>query len=410
MLFRKRKPEQQDENVVRTFEDLTRFPMTFYKTIGEDLYSDRDPNLIRRYLLRFYLVLGFLNFNAYVVGEIAYFIVHITSTTTLLEATAVAPCIGFSFMADFKQFGLTVNRKRLVKLLDDLKEIFPMEVETQRIYHVAYYQKHMNRVMTLFTILCMTYTSSFSFYPAIKSTIKYYLMGSEIFERNYGFHIQFPYDAETDLTVYWFSYWGLAHCAYVAGVSYVCVDLLLITTITQLTMHFNYLADNLEAYDGGEHTDEENIKYLHDLVVYHSRCLDLSEEVNNIFSFLILWNFIAASLVICFAGFQITASNVEDIVLYFIFFSASLVQVFVVCYYGDEMISSSSRIGHAAFNQNWLPCSSKYKRILKYIIMRSQKPASIRPPTFPPISFNTFMKVISMSYQFFALLRTTYYG
>nr|NP_524414.2 odorant receptor 92a [Drosophila melanogaster]Q9VDM1.3 RecName: Full=Putative odorant receptor 92a [Drosophila melanogaster]AAF55769.2 odorant receptor 92a [Drosophila melanogaster] len=408
MLFRKRKPKSDDE--VITFDELTRFPMTFYKTIGEDLYSDRDPNVIRRYLLRFYLVLGFLNFNAYVVGEIAYFIVHIMSTTTLLEATAVAPCIGFSFMADFKQFGLTVNRKRLVRLLDDLKEIFPLDLEAQRKYNVSFYRKHMNRVMTLFTILCMTYTSSFSFYPAIKSTIKYYLMGSEIFERNYGFHILFPYDAETDLTVYWFSYWGLAHCAYVAGVSYVCVDLLLIATITQLTMHFNFIANDLEAYEGGDHTDEENIKYLHNLVVYHARALDLSEEVNNIFSFLILWNFIAASLVICFAGFQITASNVEDIVLYFIFFSASLVQVFVVCYYGDEMISSSSRIGHSAFNQNWLPCSTKYKRILQFIIARSQKPASIRPPTFPPISFNTFMKVISMSYQFFALLRTTYYG
>ncbi|EDV48386.1 putative odorant receptor 92a [Drosophila erecta] len=408
MLFRKRKPKSNNE--VITFDELTRFPITFYKTIGEDLYSDRDPNVIRRYLLRFYLVLGFLNFNAYVVGEIAYFIVHIMSTTTLLEATAVAPCIGFSFMADFKQFGLTVNRKRLVRLLDDLKEIFPLDVEMQRKYNVSFYRKHMNRVMTLFTILCMTYTSSFSFYPAIKSTIKYYLMGSEIFERNYGFHILFPYDAETDLTVYWFSYWGLAHCAYVAGVSYVCVDLVLIATITQLTMHFNFIANDLEAYEGGDHTDEENIKYLQDLVVYHARALDLSEEVNNIFSFLILWNFIAASLVICFAGFQITASNVEDIVLYFIFFSASLVQVFVVCYYGDEMISSSSRIGHSAFNQNWLPCSTKYKRILQFIIARSQKPASIRPPTFPPISFNTFMKVISMSYQFFALLRTTYYG
>ncbi|XP_043654762.1 putative odorant receptor 92a [Drosophila teissieri] len=408
MLFRKRKPKSDNE--VITFDELTRFPITFYKTIGEDLYSDRDPNVIRRYLLRFYLVLGFLNFNAYVVGEIAYFIVHIMSTTTLLEATAVAPCIGFSFMADFKQFGLTVNRKRLVRLLDDLKEIFPLDVEVQRKYNVSFYRTHMNRVMTLFTILCMTYTSSFSFYPAIKSTIKYYLMGSEIFERNYGFHILFPYDAETDLTVYWFSYWGLAHCAYVAGVSYVCVDLVLIATITQLTMHFNFIANDLEAYEGGDHTDEENIKYLQDLVVYHARALDLSEEVNNIFSFLILWNFIAASLVICFAGFQITASNVEDIVLYFIFFSASLVQVFVVCYYGDEMISSSSRIGHSAFNQNWLPCSTKYKRILQFIIARSQKPASIRPPTFPPISFNTFMKVISMSYQFFALLRTTYYG
>jgi len=272
MLFRKRKPKSDDE--VITFDELTRFPMTFYKTIGEDLYSDRDPNVIRRYLLRFYLVLGFLNFNAYVVGEIAYFIVHIMSTTTLLEATAVAPCIGFSFMADFKQFGLTVNRKRLVRLLDDLKEIFPLDLEAQRKYNVSFYRKHMNRVMTLFTILCMTYTSSFSFYPAIKSTIKYYLMGSEIFERNYGFHILFPYDAETDLTVYWFSYWGLAHCAYVAGVSYVCVDLLLIATITQLTMHFNFIANDLEAYEGGDHTDEENIKYLHNLVVYHARALE----------------------------------------------------------------------------------------------------------------------------------------
>ncbi|XP_030378345.1 putative odorant receptor 92a [Scaptodrosophila lebanonensis] len=401
---------KKEKRELRTFKDLTRFPLVFYKTIGEDLYAERDKNRLRRYLFRIYLIWGFLNFNAYVVGEIAYFIVHITSTTTLLEATAVAPCIGFSFMADFKQIGMTVNRKTLVKLLDDLSEMFPLTLEKQRSYHVTFYERHMNSVMTLFTILCMTYTSSFSFYPAIKSTIKYYFMGSEIFERNYGFHIYFPYDAETDLTVYWFSYWGLAHCAYVAGVSYVCVDLLLITTITQLTMHFNYIADTLEAYNGDDHSDEENVKFLQDLVVYHSRALDLSEEVNNIFSFTILWNFIAASFVICFAGFQITASNVEDIVLYFIFFSASLVQVFVVCYYGDEMISSSSRIGHAAFNHNWLSCSTDYKRILQYIIMRSQKPASIRPPTFPPISFQTFMKVISMSYQFFALLRTTYYG
>jgi len=168
MLFRKRKPKGDDE--VLTFDELTRFPMTFYKTIGEDLYSDRDPNVIRRYLLRFYLVLGFLNFNAYVVGEIAYFIVHIMSTTTLLEATAVAPCIGFSFMADFKQFGLTVNKQRLVKLLDDLKEMYPVDIESQRKYQVPYYRKHMNSVMTLFTILCMTYTSSFSFYPATLQT------------------------------------------------------------------------------------------------------------------------------------------------------------------------------------------------------------------------------------------------
>lgn len=37
-----------------------------------------------------------------------------------------------------------------------------------------------------------------------------------------------------------------------------------------------------------------------------------------------------------------TASSIEDIVKYIIFLTASLVQVFVVCYYGDELMTAVS--------------------------------------------------------------------
>lgn len=68
----------------------------------------------------------------------------------------------------------------------------------------------------------------------------------------------------------------------------------------------------------------------------------LSEHVNSIFSFSLLLNFITASFTICFIGFQVTASSKEDFVKYIIFLIASLVQVFVVCYYGDELMTAVS--------------------------------------------------------------------
>lgn len=53
----------------------------------------------------------------------------------------------------------------------------------------------------------------------------------------------------------------------------------------------------------------------------------------------------------------------------------------------------SLNVGDAAYNQNWFQCSRTYCLMLKLMIMRSQKPAMIRPPTFPPISLVTYMKV-----------------
>lgn len=57
------------------------------------------------------------------------------------------------------------------------------------------------------------------------------------------------------------------------------------------------------------------------------------------------------------------------------------------------LIFQSMRIGDAAYNQNWFGCDRQYKWLLTIMIMRSQKPACIRAPTFPPISFRTYMKV-----------------
>ncbi|XP_049310752.1 odorant receptor 67c [Bactrocera dorsalis] len=396
----------------RTFSEFIRIPIRFYQTIGEDLYEHRSPHRIRRLLLKSLLYLGFLNFNILVVGEIIYFVKALNSFATVLEATGVAPCIGFSFVADFKQIALTVHRRTLREHLDQMEDSFPKTAIQQVEYKLPQRERVMRRVMAIFALLCLAYTSTFSLYPALKAAVQYWLLGAPVFERNFGFAIWYPYNATEKTWVYWLTYMGQVHGAYLAGVAFLSADLVLVASVTQLCMHFDYISRCLEEFAGRSEKSsaQEDLQYLQALVVKHAKCLELSEHVNSIFSFSLLLNFLTASLTICFIGFQVTASSTEDIVKYIIFLTTMLVQVFVICYYGDELMTSSQRIGDAAYNQNWFDCDRHYKKLLAIIIMRSQKPASIRAPTFPPISFRTYMKVISMSYQFFALLRTTYSG
>lgn len=66
----------------------------------------------------------------------------------------------------------------------------------------------------------------------------------------------------------------------------------------------------------------------------------LCEHVNSMYSFSLLLNFLMASMQICFIAFQVTESTIEVILIYCIFLMTSMVQVFLVCYYGDSLIAA----------------------------------------------------------------------
>ncbi|KAI8128672.1 Odorant receptor 67c [Lucilia cuprina] len=396
---------------LRTYEDFMKIPAIFYKTIGEDIFDYRSSNRRLSLMFKCLLYAGFINFNLLVLGEIIFFYQAVQSKDTVLGAIAVAPCIGFSLVADFKQLALVLNKKIVQKHFDQMESIFPNTIKQQERNRLHYHERIMHRVMIIFSILCLAYTSTFSLYPACKSFVQYYFLGAEKFERRFGFLIWYPYDSTGKTWVYWLTYMGQVHGAYLAGVAFLSADLLLVTSVTQLNMHFDYLSNELTQYEPDVKHEKADLEFLSRIIKHHINCLELSEHVDNIFSFSLLLNFLMASLTICFIGFQVTTSSLEVIIMYCIFLLASMLQVFIVCFlvYGDELMTASLKVGDAAYNQNWFNASIKYKKMLLLIIRRSQRPSCITPPTFSAVSFESYMKVISMSYRFFALLRTTYY-
>lgn len=259
---------------LRTFDDFMKVPVVFYKTIGEDIFDYRSTNYRLRMLLKCLLYIGFLNFNLLVAGEIIFFIIAVQHKDTVLAAIAVAPCIGFSLVADFKQIALEQNRKIVQQHFDKMESIFPNTTAKQTRIQLHSYERTMRRVMIIFSMLCLAYTSTFSLYPACKSFVEYYILRTGKFERRFGFLIWYPYDATSNTWVYWLTYLGQVHGAYLAGVAFLSADLLLVTSITQLSMHLNYISSELEQYVADEEHDKEDLQFLKRIIEQHINCLE----------------------------------------------------------------------------------------------------------------------------------------
>lgn len=69
------------------------------------------------------------------------------------------------------------------------------------------------------------------------------------------------------------------------------------------------------------------------------------------------------------------------------------------------ILFQSTEVGDAIYYHDWYGADIRYKKMMVFIMLRSQKPASIRAPTFPPTSYETFMRIMTTSYKFFAVLR-----
>lgn len=68
----------------------------------------------------------------------------------------------------------------------------------------------------------------------------------------------------------------------------------------------------------------------------------LNERLNKTFEFCILLSFMTASTGICFIGYNLTSSRLQDAIKFGLFLGAEVVQIAAICYYGDSIVEAVS--------------------------------------------------------------------
>ncbi|XP_053620272.1 odorant receptor 67c isoform X6 [Plodia interpunctella] len=134
-----------------------------------------------------------------------------------------------------------------------------------------------------------------------------------------------------------------------------------------------------------------------------------SEMLEVIYAKSTLMNFLTSSIVICLTGFNVTTiTDVALIIIFMTFLFMGLLQVFFLCYYGDLLMRSSMELNESIYNSRWYLMDSAFGKELLFVQKRSQKPCKLTAWGFADVNLRAFMRVLSSSWSYFALLKTVY--
>ncbi|XP_046751882.1 odorant receptor Or1-like isoform X2 [Diprion similis] len=159
--------------------------------------------------------------------------------------------------------------------------------------------------------------------------------------------------------------------------------------------------------------DAEIYRLLKNCVEHHRAIISLTENMEDIFSTLVLLQFLSNLVIMCFPLFQITSVPIMS----FPFFSmvslmtAMMYQLFIFCNCGDELTQQSLLVADAACFCDWYEFSSaEMRRALLSIVQRSQKPLRLTVAKFAALSRETYLKVVQGSASYFMFLRKLHHA
>lgn len=233
---------------MQKFNDFMKVSNFFYKTMGMFAYKDpiRKVNRKTQIIMNLIFWASFVNLNVTVVAEIVYLVKAIGTFSSFLEATALAPCIGFCFLTEFKLSYTWTMSENIVELMNGLQALYPTDERSQKIYKVDHYLKVALRLGKFYSSIMLVTIWSFNLLPLSWSLLEFYT-SSDIdveFKWRMAYLTWYPFEIN-NIPVYTGVYIThiMAGCT-AAGGSLAC-DVFMFNLIFLLCMNFNYIEENI---------------------------------------------------------------------------------------------------------------------------------------------------------------------
>ncbi|EGI58894.1 Putative odorant receptor 13a [Acromyrmex echinatior] len=187
--------------------------------------------------------------------------------------------------------------------------------------------------------------------------------------------------------------------------SVACIIAMLNALLVTLVLHVSGQIDiMLQGFMeiSSKHTSRSSLAAIKDLVNRHQRIIDLSDDIEDLFSNIALLQFIWNTLVICCIGFVIvisigTEEGATTITKSLIFYVAITLEAFVFCYAGEYLSAKSKSISDAAYECLWYDLTPNECRILMFLMLRSQKRLTITAGKITDLSLEGFTTCTMMS-------------
>ncbi|KAF3054332.1 Odorant receptor 058 [Nylanderia fulva] len=297
----------------------------------------------------------------------------------------------------------------LLSILNMIKEDWmTLNVDTERDTIVKRMRIVRMIVISAYVLMTVTFIAmiSFSFFGLSFRHL------TNLTDGNKPFLLQAYYFYDTDKSpLFEFTYFTQILALFQMVVIYVSVDSFfgfVICHICGQLENFRCQLDNLVA-------GKEFNKALGDNVMTHLRLIRYVDQIEDIFTSILLGSLIYFAIVFCLAGFMfvVVISNEKINAASFsrLYYSIAAIiilfsQMFFYCYAGELLTEQCEANYRAVYNLDWYKWEPKQMRNLVILMIRIQKPFRITAGKIVPLTMTTFCSLIKTSVGYVSFLLT----
>ncbi|XP_039309008.1 odorant receptor 46a-like isoform X2 [Solenopsis invicta] len=289
-----------------------------------------------------------------------------------------------------KMFSLLVNRKNINMLTNVLVErpYKPSEMDEMRIRYK--FDRHIYTNTLCYTILvettcaCITVTSLFTVFKKGNLTYRAWL----------------PYDYYSSTIVFCLTYIHQLISLTAGSLVNVACDSLICGLLAHICCQIEILECRLSKVSNNHET-------LRDCVRHHNSILEFAFKLNNKFRMTIAMQFVVSTLVVCSNLYQMTKStdiNASYLPL-LLYMSCMLTQIFIYCWYGNEVKLKSTQLLTNIFAMDWVTMDRSLKRNLLLIMNRAVVPIEFTSAYVLSMNLDSFVGLLKTSYSAYNILK-----
>ncbi|XP_050462555.1 odorant receptor Or1-like [Cataglyphis hispanica] len=147
---------------------------------------------------------------------------------------------------------------------------------------------------------------------------------------------------------------------------------------------------------------------IHDLIYHHLYIYKFAHTVNATFTVIMFIQFSLISLVLCMSIYRLSTMTSLFTLKFahmFCYLCSMLMQIFLYCWYGNEVTLKSIDFGTVIYEMDWTRLRVRVMKDLMIIMIRAGKSVKISSGYLVTLNTESFMNILKVSYSSYNFLK-----
>ncbi|KAH1007445.1 hypothetical protein HUJ04_004675 [Dendroctonus ponderosae] len=148
---------------------------------------------------------------------------------------------------------------------------------------------------------------------------------------------------------------------------------------------------SLEEINASKGHGAQRVKYVSGCVLHHTKIIELVALIENVYSQIVLIEYLTSMVVICNIGFQLVIVELASFafLLMLTFLVTMLCQLGMYCWFGNEIMLHSAAIRDACYESDWIHSCPQVRKMLLMIMERRRVVRSLYT-MYPNTQYNAY--------------------